>query len=166
MHNFLFFGGSVAAVVAFAAFAPSGATAQELHGHFVCRDAGAFTPEPLGDREGHALSISEESCQATEGPTAGAVGNSTSMWEWNGPKAVELSAQGAARKPGATIAWQDLDGMLEVIMTDGKPTGWKASGHFVVTLATGSWTSLNGKKGEWTSKATGPNVHESDYTFK
>jgi hypothetical protein len=88
------------------------------------------------------------------------------MWEWEGPKAKELSGAGVGRKPGAALAFQDTDGTLEVTMTDGKPSGWTASGHSIVTMATGSWASLNGKKVEWTSKGTGPNVHEVDYTFK
>jgi hypothetical protein len=58
------------------------------------------------------------------------------MWEWDGPKATELSGMGAARKPGATLTFQDLDGTVEVIMTDGKPTGWKGSGNFKVTIMT------------------------------
>ena len=45
--------GSLSAI-AFALAVPS-ATAQEPHGHNVCREVGAFTPEQLGDREGHAL---------------------------------------------------------------------------------------------------------------
>ena len=88
----------------------AGATAQELHGHQVCRAVGAFTPEQLGDREGHALSSGESSCQATEGPFAGAVVTETSMLEWDGPKAKELSGYGVARKPGATVAFQHTDG--------------------------------------------------------
>jgi hypothetical protein len=148
------------------AFAVPSATAQELHGHDVCRDIGAFTPEQLGDKQGHALSIGQESCQTTEGPGVGGVENGTSMWEWDGPKATELSGMGAARKPGATLTFQDLDGTVEVIMTDGKPSGWKGSGNFKVTMATGSWASLNGKKAEWTAKSTGPYLHEVDYTFK
>ena len=155
---------SLSAIV-FALAVPS-ATAQELHGHNVCREVGAFTPEQLGDREGHALSIGQSSCQTTEGPGAGAVQTETNMWEWDGPKAKELSGYGVARKPGATFAFQHTDGTLEVTMTDGKPSGWTASGHGIVTLATGSLASLNGKKYEWTGKGTGPNVFEGDYTFK
>jgi hypothetical protein len=108
--------GSLSAIV-FALAAPT-ATAQELHGHIVCRGVGAFTPEQLGDREGHALSIGESSCQISEGPVAGAVQTETNMWEWDGPKAKELSAYGVARKPGATFAFQHIDGTLEVTMTD------------------------------------------------
>jgi hypothetical protein len=51
-------------------------------------------------------------------------------------------------------------------MTDGKPSGWTASGHGIVTMGTGSWAALNGKTYEWTAKGTGPNVMEGDYTFK
>jgi PAB1-binding protein PBP1 len=118
--------GSLSAI-AFALAVPS-AAAQELHGHIVCRSVGAFTPEQLGDREGHALSTTQSSCQGTEGPTAGAVQTETNMWEWDGPKAKELSGYGVARKPGATFAFQHPDGTLEVTMTDGKPSGWTASG--------------------------------------
>jgi hypothetical protein len=88
------------------------------------------------------------------------------MWEWDGPKARELSGMGAARKTGATLTFQDLDGTVEVTMTDGKPTGWTGSGHTLITLATGSWASLKDKKVEWTAKGTGANVSEIDYTFK
>jgi hypothetical protein len=76
--------GSLSAI-AFTLAVPS-ATAQELHGHNVCRSVGAFTPEQLGDRDGHALSITESSCQVTEGPTAGAVQDETNVLEWDGPK--------------------------------------------------------------------------------
>ena len=156
--------GSLSAI-AFA-LAVSSATAEELHGHNVCRNVGAFTPEQLGDREGHALSIGQASCQGAEGPGAGAVLTEGSMWEWDGPKAKELSDYGVWRKPGATMAFQHTDGTLELTMTDGKPSGWTASGHGIVTLATGSWASFNGKTYEWTGKGTGPNVFEADYTFK
>ena len=142
------------------------ATAQELHGHNVCRSVGGFTSEQLGDREGHALSIGVSSCQATEGPVAGGVQTETNMLEWDGPKAKELTGYGVTRKPGATYAFQHTDGTLEVTMTDGKPSGWTASGHGKVTLATGSWAFLNGKTFEWTGKGTGPDVFEADYTFK
>ena len=162
-HLPLYSGGLLA--IAFALAAPS-ATAQELHGHIVCRQVGGFTPEQLGDREGHTLLSTQSSCQTTEGPLAGAVENETNMWEWDGPKAKELSGSGVARKPGATQAFQHTDGTLELTMTDGKPSGWTASGHGVITLSTGSWAPLNGKTYEWSGKGTGPNVFEGDYTYK
>jgi len=156
--------GSLSAI-AFALAVPS-AAAQEIHGHNVCREVGGFTPEQLGDWEGHALSIGEASCQTTEAPGSGAVDTETAMWEWDGPKAKALSGSGVVRKPGATFAFQVTDGTLEVTMTDGKPSGWTASGHAIATLATGSWAFFIGKKGEWTSKSTGPNVFEADWSYK
>ena len=101
--------------IGFALSAPDAVKAQELHGHQVCRVVGAFTPEQIGDREGHALSSSEASCQATEGPLAGAVVTEASLMEWDGPKAKELSDYGVARKPGDTFAFQHTDDSGEVI---------------------------------------------------
>jgi hypothetical protein len=147
------------------AFVAPGAKAQEA-GHDVCRSIGGYTPEQLGDRENHVLTFFQDSCQTTEGPAAGAVYNDTGVIEWDGPHGKELSGFGVGRKPGATQAFQDLDGQVEVTMVDGKPTGWIATGHSIVTLATGTLTPLLGKTVSWTGKSTGPNVFELDYTFK
>ena len=150
--------------VLLAVFAASGAKAQET-GHRVCRTIGAFTPEQLGDREHHALSITQSSCEETEGLTAGAVENDTAALEWDGPRATELSSFGVSRKPGATFAFQVLDGQVELTMVDGKPTGFIGTGHGVVTLATGPWLSLKGRTFSWRSKSTGPSNYETDYTM-
>jgi hypothetical protein len=150
--------------VLLAVFAASGAKAQET-GHEVCRSIGGFTPEQLGDRENHALFMSQGSCEETEGLLAGAVENETGVVEWDGPHAKELSGFGIVRKPGATIAFQDLDGQVELTMTDGKPTGWTAKGHSVVTLATGPWSSRLGRTSSWTVKSTGANTYETNYTM-
>ena len=163
MGNLLKTPGIVTAI-AFAAFAP-GAKAQET-GHEICRSIGGFTPEQLGDREHHALAINQESCQTTEGPTAGSVSNDITVMEWDGWRAKELSGFGVGRAPGATIEFQDLDGQVEVTQADGKPTGWTATGHSLVTLATGPWAPLKGRTISWTAKPTGPNVSELDYTWK
>jgi hypothetical protein len=108
--KYLLYAGSLSAIV-FALAKPS-ATAQEVRGHILCRDVSAFSPEQLGDREGHALSIGPSSCEVTEGPVVGAVQNETSMWD--GPKAKELSDYGVARKPGDTFAFQHTDDSGEV----------------------------------------------------
>jgi hypothetical protein len=154
----------IVAVIAISALAP-GAKAQETS-HDICRSIGGFTPEQLGDREHHALAINQESCQSVEGPTAGSVSNDITVMEWDGAHAKELSGFGVGRKPGATIAFQDLDGEVEITMTDGKPTGWMATGHSVVSLATGPWAALKGRTISWTARPTGPNVSELDYTWK
>ncbi len=150
--------------VLLAVFAVPGARAQET-GHEVCRSTGGFTPEQLGDRENHNLLISQASCEQTAGPAAGAFEDDTAMSEWDGPRAKELTGFGVSRKPGATLAFRDLDGQVELTMADGKPTGWTATGHSVVTMATGPWSSLKGRTSSWTSKSTGPSTYETDYTL-
>ena len=160
----LYIGGLSA--VAFGLAFPS-AKAQEA-GHNVCQSVGNPTPQQLGDREGHVVVISLNSCRVTEGPMAGALLTDTVMWEWDGAKANLLSDSGYGGKAGAFIAFQAIDGKLEAIMTDGKFTGWTGSGHQQIKLATGSAASSNGKTITWTGKSAGPNQYEYevDYTIK
>ena len=49
-------------------------------------------------------------------------------WEWDGPNAVLLSGGDVARKPGATAVSVLTEGKLALTMTDGKVTGWIATG--------------------------------------
>jgi hypothetical protein len=89
MHNLPRFSSAAAAGIAFAVFAPS-ALAQENTTVWSCQDVGASQPEPLGDREGHSISVSHDSCRTDSGPLAGSVETGTSVWEWDGPKAFWL----------------------------------------------------------------------------
>ena len=63
MQNFLRFSGAVAAALAFAVSAPS-AVAQEKTAVWECQEVGGSPPEPLGDREGHSISVGQYSCRA------------------------------------------------------------------------------------------------------
>lgn len=148
------------------ALATPSANAQEVHARDVCREMGNNAPEPLADRQGHSIFFSESSCKVMEGPTAGAVMTQSALYEWDGPTATMISAYGVDRTPGTAVAFQGLDGKIELTMTDGKPTGWTGSGHSIVTLATGNWASLKGKTISWTAKSTGPHEYEIDGTFK
>ena len=78
------------------------------------------------------------------------------IWEWNGPNAVLVSANGVTRKPGATVVWVRTEGKLALTMVEGKVTGWTASGRGANPIATGSAASLAGKSFTWTIKPTGP----------
>ena len=118
---------TLGAVVLFPAIGAPSAMAEEPYGHDVCRAIGVATPQPLGDREGHAVLVPNFSCETVKGGLAGMVWTATGTWEWDGPRAKELSGEGSGRKPGTINAYRDTDGMLELVMTDGKPTGWKAS---------------------------------------
>ena len=167
MQNFLRSGGSAAALLAFAAFAPSGA-AQELRNHDLCRQTGTYPPEPLGDRDGHTMSSGLDSCETVEGVTKGTIWTGYIIWEWDGPKAKELAGWGVGRKLGATQTCQDLPekGTIELTMTDGKVTGWTASGQCVVTMGTGDFASMAGKTWYWNAKPTGPMTYENNSTIK
>ncbi len=154
MHSLLKASG-LATAVAFAAFA-TGAVAQEVTFKSNCSIAGDATPEPLGDRDGHAISVTENICLAQSGPFAGGVFTGTLIWEWDKTNGVLVSGGGVARKPGATAVVQFTEGKFELTMADGKVTGGAGSGKGRWPIATGSAASLAGKTFTWTSKATGP----------
>jgi hypothetical protein len=145
----------IAAAVAFAACAPN-AVAQEITVTLACQDIGASAPEPLGDREGHSITVHQYSCRVESGPMSGGVATGTDVWEWDGPKAVQLSNVGVIRKPGATEVFVGDGGNLALTMTDGKVTGFTASGKNHAVIATGSAASMMGKTDNWTSKPAGP----------
>jgi hypothetical protein len=157
MQNFLRFGGSAAAALAFAAFAPSAVAQENTTWTYTCQDVGASSsPEPLGDKEGHSISVSQYSCRAGPGPQAGGVMTGVAIWEWNGPNAVLLSDSGIVRKLGAIVVYKNAEGKLTLTTMDGKVTGWTASGGGVDTVATGDWASMAGKRFHWTAKPVGP----------
>jgi hypothetical protein len=153
--RYLMKGPGIAAAIAFAAFAPD-AVAQEITYTWTCQDVGSTAPEALGDREGHSISIDVASCHSESEPMSGAVLTGTTMWEWNGPNAVLLSSNGVIRKPGATMVYQNTAGTLALTMTDGKVTGFTASGKGDEKLATGSLAALAGTSYTWTAKPAGP----------
>jgi hypothetical protein len=163
-HLAFYIGGLSAIALSLAA--PS-AKAQEVHQHEVCREIGHAAPEPLGDRQGHAISRSESSCKITEGPTAGALVTGSWLFEWDGATATLVSAYGVDRIPGAAMAFQGLDGKIDLTMTyGGKPIGWTGSGHSIVTLASSPWDALKGKTISWTARSTGPGEYVVDSTIK
>jgi hypothetical protein len=145
----------IGAAIAFAAFAPN-AVAQEITYTWTCQDVGTSPPEALGDRDGHSISIAVASCHSESEPMSGAVLTGTNTWEWNGPNAVLLSGNGVIRKPGGTVVYQNTAGTLALTMTDGKVTGFSASGKGDEKLATGSLAALAGKPYTWTVKPAGP----------
>ena len=151
----------VAAAIAFAAFAPS-AVAQENIVKNTCQDVGVGPPEPLGDREGHSISVARFSCRIESGPMGGGVLTGTVIWEWDKTNAVLVSGSAVDRKPGADVVEQITEGKLALTMADGKVTGFTASGRGSYPLATGSAASLAGKSYTWTVKSTGPGQFEAD----
>jgi hypothetical protein len=148
--------GVATAVIALSATAPS-AIAQENTYTLTCQLVGTIgPPEPLGDRQGHAISVEADSCRVDSGPMSGGVLTGSAIWEWEGTNAVLLSANGVVRKPGATLVFQGTEGKLALTMTDGKVTGATGSGKGTNLMATGSAASLTGKPYSWMAKSTGP----------
>jgi hypothetical protein len=79
MRNLLKASGIVTAL-AFAGFAP-GAVAQETSFKQICQEVGGNAPEPVGDREGHTITVSQYSCRVDSGPMSGGVVTGTAIWE-------------------------------------------------------------------------------------
>ena len=162
MHSWLKISG-IATILAFAAAAPN-ALADEVTLTANCTIVGALTPEPIGDRDGHAIGTEQDVCVDQTGPFVGGVETGHSVWEWNGPKATLLSHAGVVRKPGAMAAVQLTEGTIELTITDGKVTGATASGKGRWPIATGSAAAFSGKTFSWTSKTTGFNQYSVEVT--
>lgn len=130
--------------------------AQEVAAHVArCRNVGTSPLEPLGDREGHALSTSQISCRIEGGPMDGAMLAGTTVWEWQGSSAVGLYGNGVSRKPGAAMVYVNSDMKLAPVMDGGRMVGTTASGRGRYVMATGSAAGLLGKTYSFTTKPTG-----------
>ena len=141
------------------ALAQSGQTAR-----LYCHAVGSSQPEPLGDREGHAISIGEIACRVEGGLADGGLLTGTIIYEWDKANGVLLSGIGVTRKPGATTSYQHTEGKITLIMSDGKVTGYTGSGRGRHTMATGAAASLNGKTYSFTFKTVGPGQYVVDVT--
>ncbi len=163
MNNFARFSGLAFASLVFAAFAPS-AMAQEVI-KFSCQVVGGSgTPEPLGDREGHNITVLTASCRSAGGVLDGALTTAQEIWEWDGTNAKMLLESGVIRKPGALATFELTEGKLALTMTDGKVTGVTASGKGRWPTASGTAASLAGKSGTFKSWPTGAGQWEADWT--
>jgi hypothetical protein len=152
MSSFLHLSG-FAAAIGLVALAPN-ALAQEASS-WACQDVGNPQPEPIGDREGHSIFVGSFSCRISGGALDGGVATGTDVWEADGAKSTRLATEGVIRKPGAMAVWSGGTGTNTFTITDGKVTGWAASGTGKFILATGAWAPLSGKTDKWTAKPTG-----------
>jgi hypothetical protein len=62
--------GVATAIIALSAAAPN-AIAQEITFASTCQGVGNGAPEPLGDRDGHTISVADYSCHVDSGPMSG-----------------------------------------------------------------------------------------------
>jgi len=143
------------------AFAQPGSN-EQLH----CNGAGYNPPQPLGDEEGHSISVSKYTCRIDGGPLDGGIVTGSSIWEWHKSHAVLLSGMGVTRKPGTTLAWTQLSGKMALIMSEGKVTGFQGSGRGRATLATGQAAERKGKSYSFTFKSVGRGQYVVDVTYQ
>jgi len=122
---------------------------------YSCRNVGVGPLEPVGDREGHSISVTAYSCSVDSGPLAGGVVTGSNVWEWDAPDGVLRSSIDVVRKPGAIAVYQESDAKTTAIITDGKVTGRTTRGGGTWVVASGSAASLAGKSTTWTAKHTG-----------
>jgi hypothetical protein len=94
----------------------------------------------------------------------GAIVTGQSIWEWDKTNARMVSEAGVVRGPSATATYEITEGKLALTITDGKVTGFAASGKGRWPIATGSGASLAGKSFTFSSKSTGAGQWEADIT--
>jgi len=145
-------GVATATATALATVMPA-AIAEEITSIWTCQIVGSGAREPLGDREGHALYVSDYSCYIESGPFAGGNVTGTNVWEWDKANAVLVTGQSIRRKAGSVAVYEGSEGKLAPTMADGKVTGSTGSGRGTYRLVTGSDASLAGKSVTWTSKS-------------
>jgi hypothetical protein len=130
-----------------------------------CNNIGGSAPEPVGDRDGHTLQVAEASCTVQGGPLDGAVLTQNTLWEYDKGVGNMISSHGVYRKPGAMAIYVNSAGTINLVMTEGKVTGWTASGKGRYAMASGSAVSLSGKTYSWTARPTGPRSYVVEATY-
>jgi hypothetical protein len=146
-----YLGVAILVVMTGSVFAQSGESSR-----LFCHSVGNSTPEPLGDRDGHSISVAEVSCRVEGGLTDGGILTGTGITEWDKTNGVLLSGSGVTRKPGATTAYRNTEAKVALTLADGKVVGSTGSGRGLFTMATGTAASLSGKTYTFTFKSVGP----------
>ena len=120
-----------------------------------CQDVGMSGREPLGDREGHSITVGQYSCKNEGGVEDGSLMSGMVIWEWDRTAAVMLSGNGVIRKPGAFAVYQNFEGKASLTVVDGKVTGLTGTSTGVYKTATGGMAPLAGKSFSSTFKSIG-----------
>jgi hypothetical protein len=146
--------------------ANSSALAQSVpSGRLYCHAVGGGPPEPLGDKEGHSISVGEAACRVEGGLQDGGVLTGLTIYEWDQTNGVLLSGLGVTRKPGATSAYEHSEGKISLIIVDGKVAGSTFTGRGRITMATGAASSLKGKTYSYSGKTTAPGQFTVDVKY-
>ncbi len=142
-------------VFAAASMVSAAALGQSMRAH--CSVSGINTPEPIGDKQGHAIVTNNFTCRTEGGPFDNGVSTGSQIYEFNGTAGVGKAGHGIIRAPGGSAVWVNQEMRSDLQMTDGKVVGAKGGGRGTFTLATGSAAQFNGKAYEYNFTTTGPN---------
>jgi hypothetical protein len=133
-----------------------GALAQTQGYRLTCQSIGSNPFEPLGDREGHSVHVSQFTCRTEGSVLDGAVLTGHTTWEYDKSQGAVLVGGGVLRKPGATTVYQITDAKATLNMVDGRPTGVNGSGRGNYPMAVGTAAALKGKTFSFTFGTTAP----------
>jgi hypothetical protein len=149
---------------AFGLIGTSGLALGETIGRFECSVVGTSNPEPIGDREGHSLVAVQTSCLAVDGLLKGAVFTGINITEWDGEHGTYRLSGGVHRAAAGLAVTEPLEGTATAIMKDGKRVGNTGSGKIIFRFASGAFAQLAGKTFNLSTKTTGPNRFEQEYS--
>lgn len=144
-----------ATALAFASLSPIVPAQTAVTFKSTCQDVGMSGREPLGDREGHAITVGQYSCKNEGGVADGSLMSGMVIWEWDKTSAVMQAGNGVVRRPGAFAVYQNSEGKVSLTVTDGKVTGLSGTSKGVYKTATGGMASLAGKSFRSTFKSIG-----------
>lgn len=132
-----------------------------------CERTGVSPLEPLGDREGHAMSVSHYTCRVTGGPLDSGVLTGTQNWEWQGPNAAGLGGGGVVRHGKGALVYSYLPGSkINLKMDNGKVVGFTGSGAGRYMMATGAASAFANKTFMYTVQSTGFSQFAVDVTVE
>lgn len=117
-----------------------------------CAFIGHNPPEALGDRPGHSIAISEFTCIVEGGPLDGGVMSGTQIYEWDGANGVGKAGFGVLRGRGGHIVYVNTEMKNTLTITDGKVTGFVATGRGHYPVAAGVAASYLGKTYSYVAK--------------
>jgi hypothetical protein len=141
--------------VAVLAFMVVGTANADPVGKFECSQIGVPSQTPIGDKEGHVISVADYACFGVEGVIKDAVYTGRSAVEMNGTEGKYILAGGVFRAKDGVAAVQLIEGTWAGTMKDGKLTWVKSTGKAEAKLAAGSLSSL--KQFKWDAHPTGYN---------
>ena len=148
------------------AIAMAGAPALAQSWQATCEYVGAPTREPVGDQENHALGAVQYTCRVLDGPLANAVLTGSNLFEWNGPNATALYAEGVYRKSGTLAVFRVTDLHATLQMAGGKPVGNTTDGTGMFHFGSGEAASFARRAFKFSSRGTASNQFLMDMSLE